>query len=399
MTRATLMIILAPACVMALRSAVQRDNLDEVTFLATEEGEEVKTTNVDSGTVFELDAQTQTVMSENEKYEDSEITHLVEIRTKLKFIGNKVQWRNPGMVETLVNDIKGQQDAHPGSKFLFCLHVGTTAEERIKSQRPGFIEGRSQTFLNALNQHAQTIGVFTSSVGPTVYEHFESSRFAGLVMKVYKGATDPRCAKDDLIPPPASGAESRTSPQPSQMVQEQPDEVTYLPMEGGEDVATLAVDSGTIFELDSTTQTVMSENEKYENSEITHLLEIRTKLKFVGNHVELRNPDMVQTLVNDIKEQQDSHPGSKFLFCLHVGTTAQERIKKSRPGFVEGRSQSFLDSLDSFSGALGVGSTSTLAPDVYEHFESSRFAGMVMKVYTGPTDPVCAQDDLVPPPA
>merc|ERR1712232_1043846 len=108
-----------------------------------------------------------------------------------------------------------------------------------------------------------------------------------------------------------------------------------------------------------------------------------TKLKFIGNQVGLRNPELVPTLVGDIKEQQDQHGGAKFLFCLHVGTTAGESTKTKRPGFMEGRSQSLLDALHENDEELGVGASSAFDDTPFEHFHSTRFAGLVMKVYTG----------------
>merc|ERR1719150_414236 len=126
---------------------------------------------------------------------------------------------------------------------------------------------------------------------------------------------------------------------------EEEQEVTYLALEEEEEVTTMAVDSGTMFELGEDSQTVEAENKKFEDEgqdvHLTHLLEIRTKLKFIGNQVELRNPEMVSQLVEDIKAQQgdEKYAGSKFTFCLHVGTSASEGIKDTRPGFIEGRSQ------------------------------------------------------------
>merc|ERR1719507_1007389 len=108
------------------------------------EEEEVTTMTVESGTIFELGEDSATVATANSEFEGSEITNLMEVRTKLKFKGNKVELRNPDMVPTLVGDITGQMDAHAGSKFLLCLHVGTTASANIKTSRPGFIEGRSE---------------------------------------------------------------------------------------------------------------------------------------------------------------------------------------------------------------------------------------------------------------
>merc|ERR1719464_1389590 len=64
--------------------------------------------------MFEIGPESQTIEAENKKLEEAGIedvtlTHLVEVRTKLKFIGNQVELRNPQMVAQLVEDIKAQQ--------------------------------------------------------------------------------------------------------------------------------------------------------------------------------------------------------------------------------------------------------------------------------------------------
>merc|ERR1711915_238353 len=168
----------------------------------------------------------------------------------------------------------------------------------------------------------------------------------------------------------------------------------------GEDVTTIYADSADFFEVGGEdSATVLQANEENPGSEITHLLEVRTKLKFIGNQMGLRNPELVPTLVSDIKEQQDQHEGAKFLFCLHVGTTADDSIKTKRAGFMEGRSQSLLDALHENDEELGVGDSSSFDDTPFEHFGSTRFAGLVMKVYTGDVAPTCAKEDLVPPSA
>merc|ERR550532_3561172 len=91
--------------------------------------------------------------------------------------------------------------------------------------------------------------------------------------------------------------------------------------------------------------TVVATPEQVEEEGITHLVEIRTKLKFKGNKVELRNPQLVPALVQDIKDIKEKHAGAKFVYCLHVGTSAGERIKTARPGFMEGRVKSLKDAL------------------------------------------------------
>merc|ERR1719401_830136 len=87
------------------------------------------------------------------------------------------------------------------------------------------------------------------------------------------------------------------------------DETTFLPVEPGEQLSTTTVNSGTIYMLDESTQAVIDEVQSYrdggEDVQLTNLLEIRTKLKFVGNAVELRNPEKIDQLVQDISEQQN----------------------------------------------------------------------------------------------
>merc|ERR1712113_1234176 len=182
---------------------------------------------------------------------------------------------------------------------------------------------------------------------------------------------------------------------------EEDEEVTFMALQDEEEeVTSIQADSADFFEVGGEeSATVLAANEENPGSEITHLLEVRTKLKFIGNQVGLRNPELVPTLVSDIKEQQDNHDGAKFIFCLHVGTTADESIKQKRAGFMEGRSQSLLDALHENDEELGVGGSSTFDDTPFEHFGSTRFSGLVMKVYTGNAAPTCAKEDLVPPSA
>jgi len=179
-----------------------------------------------------------------------------------------------------------------------------------------------------------------------------------------------------------------------QALKKEDEEVTYLNLGEEEEVKTMALDSGTMFELGEDSQAVATENQKLQDycqkniPQLTHLLEIRTKLTFVGNKVDLRNPDMVGQLADDIKTQQEQYgDSSKFLFCLHVGTTATKGIKDERPGFIEGRTKTLLDALNQYADELGVGSTASVSKTAFEHFQSTRFAGLVMKVYTGELKP------------
>merc|ERR1719384_936161 len=197
--------ILAVVATSATRTLKQDPDEEEVTFMALESEEEEVTTMVgDAGTIFELGEESATVEAANSEFEDGEITNLMEVRTKLKFVGNAVELRNADLVPTLVEDIKGQMNQHEGKQFLLCLHVGTTASANIKNSRPGFIEGRSATLLDALHQHDGDLKVDdVTTIGADVLEHFGSTRFAGLVIKVYSGDGTPECKQDDLVPPSA----------------------------------------------------------------------------------------------------------------------------------------------------------------------------------------------------
>merc|ERR1719191_910937 len=176
----------------------QEPEEEEVTMIPVEEGDEVTVEAVDSADVFTVEEGSTPVEEENRENPESQVQALVEIRTKLRFIGNQVGLRNPEMVPTLVGDINDQKDKHPDAKFAFCVHVGTSASENIKTSRPGFMEGRVQSLVDALAE--QDLEVDAANA----FEHFQSTRFAGLVMKVYTGETAPECTKEDLIPPPAS---------------------------------------------------------------------------------------------------------------------------------------------------------------------------------------------------
>merc|ERR1712232_941981 len=111
--------------------------------------------------------------------------------------GNSVDLKNPDVIPDIVEGIEEQQKQYGDtSKFLFCLHIGTTADESIKIQRPEFMEGRATTLINIMQAFVDSMRVVEE-----VYEHFRTTRFAGLVIKVYKGNKDPGCAKDDLVPP------------------------------------------------------------------------------------------------------------------------------------------------------------------------------------------------------
>merc|ERR1719322_930380 len=196
----TLVLLAAPLVLRAARVAGMQEpeEEEEVTMIPVEEGDEVTVEAGEVVDVFTVEEGSSAVENANQENPDSGIKALVEIRTKLKFIGNQVGLRNPEMVPTLVGDINDQKDKHPDAKFAFCVHVGTSASENIKTSRPGFMEGRVQSLVDALAE--QDLAVDAANA----FEHFQSTRFAGLVMKVYTGETAPECTKEDLIPPPAS---------------------------------------------------------------------------------------------------------------------------------------------------------------------------------------------------
>jgi len=197
----TLLLLASPLMLRAARVAGKEEpEEEEVTMIPVEEGDEVTVEEGQVADVFTVEAGSSAVDNANTENPESQIQALVEIRTKLKFIGNQVGLRNPEMVPTLVQDINDQKDKHPDAKFAFCVHVGTSASENIKTSRPGFMEGRVQSLVDALAE--QELEVESANA----FEHFQSTRFAGLVMKVYGGETAPECKKEDLVPPPADSS-------------------------------------------------------------------------------------------------------------------------------------------------------------------------------------------------
>merc|ERR1719499_2546838 len=151
----------------------------------------------------------------------------------------------------------------------------------------------------------------------------------------------------------------------------------------------------TIFQANEGSAVVEEERTRNPMSDVKSVFEIRTKLKFTSNAKTLANPEMIERILDDVKTTQESNPGLNFVFCLHVGTTAEERITQSRPGFMEGRVESVKDALQPSGSIPGV---SGIIADEFQHFECERFAGLVMKAYGGEEPPECEQNDLTPPP-
>merc|ERR1711972_283023 len=279
---------------------------------------------------------------------------------------------------------------HADANFAFCVHVGTSASENIKTSRAGFMEGRVKTLVDALADQGLEVDSANS------FEHFKSTRFAGLGMKVYTGEEAPGCNQDDLIPPPAGslvevGSAMREDPV-EETVEEEEEEVTMIPVDDTDEVTVEAGEAADLFIVGEDTAPVKKAQEDDPEAGVVAIAEIRTKLRFIGNKVDLRNPEMVPTLVGDINEQKEKHADAKFAFCVHVGTSASENIKTSRAGFMEGRVKTLVD-------ALADQGLEVSSANAFEHFKSTRFAGLVMKVYTGEEAPGCNQDDLIPPPA
>jgi len=151
----------------------------------------------------------------------------------------------------------------------------------------------------------------------------------------------------------------------------------------------------TIFRADESSEIVVEKNTENQNTDVKSVWEIRTKLKFTSNRETLRNPELVERIVEDIKEQQSaSEEGLNFVLCLHVGTTQVDRILETRPGFMEGRVASVKEALQPGGEIPGV--TGTIAAE-FMHFQSTRFAGLIMWAYSGETAPECSKDDMKPP--
>merc|ERR1719270_1200189 len=153
----------------------------------------------DGTKIFLGGVDSEPVMTKASEFKDADVKNVMEIQTKLKFTSNKKTLANPELVEKILEDIKEQQEKLPGLKFIFCAHVGTTAIEKITQTRPGFMEGRVESFKDALQPDGTMPGV--SGVIEDEFMHFEAARFAGLVMWAYGGDMPPECAKSDLNPP------------------------------------------------------------------------------------------------------------------------------------------------------------------------------------------------------
>jgi len=205
-----LLLLAVPMCTLGSRNSIRNsdeDEEEEISFFPeSDEEEDIMSVQAEASDIFVVGegGENGLVAKQNDLYEEAAITHLIEVRTKLKFKGNKMELKNPEMVPTLVSDIKEQQGQHPESKFLFCLHIGTTGDEAtLTAKRPGFMAGRAKSLLDALHEEDEDLGVGAiSTFDEQPFEHYQSTRFAGMVMKVYSG-DNPGCAKEDLAPPAA----------------------------------------------------------------------------------------------------------------------------------------------------------------------------------------------------
>merc|ERR1711979_58408 len=159
-------------------------------------------------------------------------------------------------------------------------------------------------------------------------------------------------------------------------VEEEEEEVTMIPVDDTDEVTVGAGEAADLFIVGEDTAPVKKAQEDDPEAGVVAIAEIRTKLRFIGNKVDLRNPEMVPTLVGDINEQKEKHADANFAFCVHVGTSASENLKTKRAGFMERRVKTLIDALADQ--GLEVNSANS-----FEHFKSTRFAGLVMKVYAG----------------
>merc|ERR1719411_1780609 len=150
----------------------------------------------------------------------------------------------------------------------------------------------------------------------------------------------------------------------------------------------------TIFRADESSEVVQAIAIENPEADVKSVLEIRTKLKFTSNKETLKNPELVERIVSDIKEQQDGMQDMNLVFCLHVGTTQVDRILTTRPGFMEGRVGSVKEALQPDGEIPGV--EGAVAAE-FMHFQSTRFAGLIMLAYSGESAPECAKDQMKPP--
>merc|ERR1712113_696002 len=144
-------------------------------------------------------------------------------------------------------------EKHADAKFAFCVHVGTSASENIKT-----------------------------------------TRFAGLVMKVYTGEEAPGCNQDDLIPPPAGSLlQVRVHEDPvEETVEEEEEEVTMIPVDDTDEVTVEAGEAADLFIVGEDTAPVKKAQEDDPEAGVVAIAEIRTKLRFIGSMGwwGLRNP-------------------------------------------------------------------------------------------------------------
>jgi len=150
----------------------------------------------------------------------------------------------------------------------------------------------------------------------------------------------------------------------------------------------------TIFRADESSAIVQEIAKENPEADVKSVLEIRTKLKFTSNKETLKNPELVERIVNDIKEQQDGMPDYNFVFCLHVGTTQVDRILTTRPGFMEGRVGSVKEALQPEGEIPGV---KGVIDAEFMHFQSTRFAGLIMLAFSGESGPQCSKEQMKPP--
>merc|ERR1719367_349531 len=160
-----------------------------------------------------------------------------------------------------------------------------------------------------------------------------------------------------------------------------------------EKVDTEDEEGGTVFKAPQAA--IDAQKDKNKDTDIQDVYQIQSKLRFRGNKVVLKNPQLVAKIAKNIKDLQAKASGRNFMFCLHIGTSAPEVIMENRRAFMEGRAGTFKKAfqpggpsapmIDGIKGTVG---------NHFFHFNAKRFAAVVMKTYKG-TPPECVKKDLL----
>lgn len=108
---------------------------------------------------------------------------------------------------------------------------------------------------------------------------------------------------------------------------------------------------------------------------------------------ELKAPEACTDLAVELKKlQDDAPPGSKFLICSVLGTSAKESEleRQGRPQFDENRALNMKKHLQAAMVSVGA---SAIISDPIVKYRKKRVALVLMKTYTG-TEPRCDEDEI-----